>query len=141
MTRNVCSIVGLDDRAPSYAPSGGIEMDLDLLKGTWRAIRIETAGGPVPGETAATVRYIFDDDRVRLLEGDQPAGEGVIHLDTEADPRAFDFTATAGLQAGTTARGIYRIDGDRLVMCLGSERPAAFRAAGDAALIELERIA
>ena len=96
-------------------------MDMGLLRGTWRAVRIETGGGPVPAEIAATVRYVFEDDRVRLLEGDQPAEEGAIRLDPEADPRAFDFTATAGPQTGTTAQGIYRVDGDRLVMCLGSQ--------------------
>jgi hypothetical protein len=51
-------------------------MDLDLLKGIWRALRIETGGGPVPVEIAATVRYIFEGDHARLMEGDQPAGEG-----------------------------------------------------------------
>jgi uncharacterized protein (TIGR03067 family) len=115
-------------------------MDLDLLKGTWRAIRIETGGGLVPAEISATVPYLFDDDRVRLREGDQRAGEGIIHLDPEADPKAFDFTATSGPQAGTTAQGIYRPEGDRLVMCLGSQRAAASRAAGDAAPIEWERV-
>ena len=60
-------------------------MDLDLLQGTWRAVRIETGGSLVPAEI---VRYIFDGDRVRLMEGDQPAGEGVICLVPEADPKA-----------------------------------------------------
>jgi uncharacterized protein (TIGR03067 family) len=115
-------------------------MGLDLLQGTWRAARIETGGSLVPAEIAATVRYIFDGNRVRLMEGDQSAGEGVIRLDPEADPKTFDFTATAGPQAGTTARGIYRIEGDTLTMCLGEERPSAFCGAGEAALVELSRI-
>jgi uncharacterized protein (TIGR03067 family) len=116
-------------------------MDLDLLQGTWKAVRIETGGNLVPALIAETVRYIFDVDRVRLMEGEQPAGEGVICLDPEADPKAFDFTATAGPQAGTVARGIYRVEGDALTMCLGGERPSQFNGAGEAALVELTRIA
>jgi uncharacterized protein (TIGR03067 family) len=115
-------------------------MDLDLLQGTWRAVRIETGGSLVPAEIATTVRYAFDGDRVRFLEGDQPAGEGFIRLDPEADPKAFDFTATAGPQVGTTALGIYRVEGNSLTMCLGEERPTTFSGAGKAALAELSRI-
>ena len=115
-------------------------MDLDRMQGTWRAVRIETGDRPVPAGIAATVRYISDGDRVRLMEGDQPAGEGVIRLDPEADPKAFDFTATAGPQAGTADRGIYLVEGDTLTMCLGSDRPSRFSGAGQAALVELTRI-
>ena len=57
-------------------------MDLDLLQGTWRAIRIEQGGSPIPAHLAGTVRYIFEGERVRLMEGDRKAGEGVIHLET-----------------------------------------------------------
>src|SRR4051794_20358035 len=97
-------------------------MDLERLQGAWRVVRIEKGGSPVPDDLAATVRYIFDDDRVILMEGDQMAGEGVIRLDPAAVPKAFDFTATGGPQAGTTALGIYRVEGDALTMCLGDER-------------------
>ncbi len=62
-------------------------MDLDLLQGAWRAFRIEKGGSPVPEELAASVRYIFDADRVTLMEGDQVAGEGIIRLDPAAEPR------------------------------------------------------
>ena len=51
-------------------------MELELLQGTWRAVRIVTGGRVVPGEVARAVRYSFEGDRVRLAEGDQPAGEG-----------------------------------------------------------------
>ena len=115
-------------------------MDQDKLQGTWRVVSIETGGSLVPAEVAATVRYIFNGDHVRLMEGDQSAGEGLIRLDPEANPKEFDFTATAGPQAGTTVRGIYRVEGDTLTMCLGEERPSTFSGAGPAALVELSRI-
>lgn len=113
---------------------------LDLLQGAWRAVRIETGGRPAPEDLAAIVRYIFDGDRVTLMEGDQKAGEGVIRLDPAAEPKTFDFTATGGPQVGATALGIYRVEGDALTMCMGVERPPGFTGAGEAALVELTRI-
>jgi uncharacterized protein (TIGR03067 family) len=127
-------------RARDDAPSGAIEIDLERLQGTWRDVRIETGGGPIPAEVAATVRYIFDEDRVRLMEGDQPAGEGVIRLDPAADPKASDFTATTGPQAGTTARGIDRIERDTLLLCLAGERPSRFSGDSEDAPVELTRV-
>jgi uncharacterized protein (TIGR03067 family) len=75
------------------------------------------------------------------MEGDQAAGEGVIRPDPAADPKAFDLAATAGPQAGTTGRGIDRIEGNTLLMGLGGERPSRFSGDGEAAPVELTRIA
>jgi len=74
------------------------------------------------------------------MEGDVRAGAGIIRLDPAADPKAFDLTATEGPQEGAIARGIYRVDGDALMMCLGDERPSRFTGATEAALVELTRI-
>ena len=115
-------------------------MDLDRRQGTWRAVRIEKGGIPVPADLAGTVRYLFDGERVTLMEGDVRSGAGIICLDPMADPRSFDFTATEGPQDGATARGIYRVEGDALTMCLGDERPSRFTGATEAALVELTRI-
>jgi uncharacterized protein (TIGR03067 family) len=115
-------------------------MDLDRLQGTWRVVRIEKSGTPVPAELAGTVRYIFDGERVTLMEGVAKAGAGVIRLDPAADPKTFDFTATEGPQNGAAALGIYRVEGDTLMMCLGDERPSEFTGATEAALVELTRI-
>ncbi len=117
-----------------------MDMDLERLQGAWRAVRIESEGSPVPDDLAAIVRYIFDDDRVILMEGDQKTGEGVIRLDPASDPKAFDFTATEGPRKGTTVLGIYLVAGDALTICLGNERPSLFTSAGKSALVELARI-
>jgi len=97
-------------------------------------------GTPVPADLAGTVRYIFDGERVALMEGDKTAGAGVIRLDPAADPKSFDFRATEGPQAGATARGIYRVEGGALMMCPGDERPSRFTGAMEAALVEPTRI-
>ena len=47
---------------------------------------------------------------------------------------------TEGPGRGQKAEAIYQLAGDRLTLCIGPERPAGFRGAGPAALVELERV-
>jgi uncharacterized protein (TIGR03067 family) len=98
----------------------------------------QEGGIPVPADLAGTVRYIFDGERVTLMEGDvrgggHPPGPG-------GGPKAFDFTATEGPQKGETARGIYRVEGDAPTMCSGDVRLSEFTGATEAALVELTRL-
>ena len=55
-------------------------------------------------------------------------------LDTARGPKAIDFTPTVGSLKGQTYPGIYKIEGDRLTLCLsvapGSKRPNRFATAG-----------
>ena len=37
--------------------------------------------------------------------------------------------------------GVALVPGDRLLLCIGAERPAGFRPAGPASVVELERVA
>jgi hypothetical protein len=55
----------------SSAKEGAPIMDAEAgqLQGTWQAVRVVTANGPVPDEVARRLRYIFVGDRVTLFEG------------------------------------------------------------------------
>jgi uncharacterized protein (TIGR03067 family) len=55
-----------------------------------------------------------------------------------ATPKAIDVTMTDG--QGQAARGIYEVAGDHFRLCIGPERPAGFRPAGPASVVELERV-
>ena len=116
-----------------------MDADLQQLQGAWRAVRIETAAGPVPDAVARRLRYVFAGDRVTLYEGEQAAGAGTVAVHPAADFRAIDVTMTDGPGRGQVARGVFEVVGDRLTLCIGPERPVGLGAAGAAALVELER--
>ena len=70
-------------------------------------------------------------------------------ITSSTDPKRIDLVEGAGGRA-VALRGIYRLDGGRLTVCLGvaaardgetvqSERPDAFEAAKDVQLLRLER--
>jgi uncharacterized protein (TIGR03067 family) len=118
-------------------------MDTDLadLQGTWQAVRVEVAAGPLTAEAALRLRYVFAGDRVTLLEDGKSSGTGTFTVQAQANPKAIDVAMTEGPASGQRAYGIYRVAGDRLELCIGPQRPAGFRATGSAALVELERVA
>lgn len=51
----------------------------------------------------------------------------------------MDVVATSGTEPGKRLRGIFEVTGDVLRICIGEERPSAFRGVDGAALIELRR--
>jgi uncharacterized protein (TIGR03067 family) len=113
-----------------------MDAELQLLQGTWQAVNMEAGGGPVPPEAARRLKYVFAGDRVTLLEDDVATGAGAVAV----RPGAIDVAMTDGPGRGQVARGIYEVAGDRLRLCIGPERPAAFRGVGSASLVELERV-
>jgi uncharacterized protein (TIGR03067 family) len=117
------------------AMSGAIEK----LGGTWQATRVEAGGQVTPAGLVRTLTYRFDWPRVTLLEAGKSTGVGNIRVYSDATPARIDVEMLEGPAAGHSVAGIYRLEGDRLTLYLGAERPAEFSGAGASSLIELER--
>jgi len=101
--------------------------DRETIQGTWLLVSSETEGQPVPAESLKTrpVRMVFEGDRVAAKMGEMSASLGTFTLDETHDPRWYDRT----YPDGSPRRGIYRLEADRLTICiaaLGKDRPAAF---------------
>jgi uncharacterized protein (TIGR03067 family) len=116
-----------------------MDADLQQLQGTWQAVRIETAGGPVPDEVARRLRYVFAGDRVTLFERDQPTGAGTVTVYPEKDPSVIVVEMTDGPARGQVARGVFEVAGDRLLLCIAPEQPPGLSPAGPAAMVEMQR--
>jgi uncharacterized protein (TIGR03067 family) len=117
-----------------------MDAEAGQLQGTWQAIRVVTATGPVPDEVARQLRYRFVGDRVTLFEGDRATGAGTVVVHTKTTPKWIDVAMDVGPAAGQVAKGVYEFSGGRLRLCIGPERPAGFVPAGPASVVELERV-
>ncbi len=101
--------------------------DVEQIQGTWVLTSSQTGGESVPPETlkARDVRMVFENDRVSARMGEKSVSLGTFTLDPQTTPKAYDRV----YNDGSPRRGIYRIEGERLTICiagLGKERPTAF---------------
>jgi uncharacterized protein (TIGR03067 family) len=110
----------------TLGPTPGDGSDKDRIQGTWRVESATIAG---KNASAEELKELQKDPMV--FRGDKLVGryEATFKLDPDKKPKEIDVTARTGKQQ-MTFRGIYRLDGDELTLCLSSvpngERPAGF---------------
>ncbi len=99
--------------------------DLEALQGYWNMISVEVEGQEFPpGNSAIEVQ---GNRFVSLGMGGQ--FEGAVELNEAATPKTFDLHFDQGPHAGSTALGIYELNGDDWKLCMGltgKSRPARF---------------
>ncbi len=102
---------------------------LRALEGTWSFARLEIDGSAIPASALGASRVLIDGDRFRT-ESPEATYEGVFNINVEAQPHEIDIEFVAGPEAGNWNFGIFRLEGDKLEICLdmnGKPRPAGFR--------------
>ena len=90
---------------------------LRALEGAWAFDRLEVDGGAMPAAALVASRLLIDGDRFRM-ESPEAIYEGIFNVNVEADPHEIDIEFIAGPEAGNWNYGIFRLDGDRLEICL-----------------------
>ncbi|MCX8140316.1 MAG: TIGR03067 domain-containing protein [Thermogemmata sp.] len=105
------------------APSG----DAQAILGIWEVAALEANGRPESDKNYRWTTFVFTADKLVLREGFNPPLEFTYVLDPSATPKTIDLTVR-----GHTARGIYKLEGDELVLCLsmGGPRPTSFSTRG-----------
>jgi uncharacterized protein (TIGR03067 family) len=124
--------------------------DFKLLEGEWGVVGFEDEGKKVPPEVIDALkegRWSFKGSEVEFANpGEKLGGKTAVKLDSGKTPKHIDLVGLEGPQKGKAMQGIYKIEKDRLVICLqkaeGGSRPRRFRAVPESqlAMITLERV-
>ncbi len=117
--------------APARLFAGDNSLD-EKLVGEWELISFEKDGKKAPEENfkGIRIRYAASPATVTVTKGDKTLAEGTVDVDPAKQPNTVNVTITSeGPRKGTTALGIYRVDGDILTQCFddtGKMRPKEF---------------
>jgi uncharacterized protein (TIGR03067 family) len=120
---SLCTAGVIDDDA--------VKNELKRHQGTWIATSSTFDGQKAPDEIARSIQRIVTEDHVVWeRQGKRFAGTK-IELDPTADPKKIDVIPDGGRNRGERIQGIYKLDGDRLTICMaaaGQPRPKEFNA-------------
>ncbi|HLW65945.1 MAG TPA: family 16 glycoside hydrolase, partial [Gemmataceae bacterium] len=108
--------------------------DQDRLQGTWIAMNGENHGKPLQPDELKRLNIVFEDKQVRLTMVNGLKDDGPFTLDPTKDPKTIDMKFEDPIRdriLGTFGvwRGIYRLEGNRLTLCVGAPndpRPERF---------------
>ena len=101
---------------------------LRALEGTWGFESLEVGGQQFSKEMLSTSRILMDGDRFRS-ESAGSIYEGIFLIDVEPRVHTIDIQFVEGPEAGNTNFGIFKLNADRLEICLdiyGKDRPKKF---------------
>jgi uncharacterized protein (TIGR03067 family) len=125
--------------------------EVKKLQGEWQAVEIETQGKKVSKDNpeVKNLRFVFDGQGITLPipDGGGQGRKKTYKLDATKSPKEIDITSLDGQEKDQTAACIYKLDGDRLTICIPyftkdpSIRPKEFKAGADDGImvITLER--
>lgn len=108
------------------------------LAGKWLMVSLEINGEAVGEDLVSSASLVVEGDRYTPRYDERVISE-TIKVGPEASPRAIDFTYTDGPRKGEKVKGIYKLEGDRYVMCrplrAESPRPSGFAAPAGSGLV------
>jgi uncharacterized protein (TIGR03067 family) len=121
----VCLCAGL------AVAQGSAKEDLEKQQGTWVAVSFRRDGQDTPQEIVRTItRTVEGEHVVWKRDGKSFAGTALV-LDPGQDPKAIDVIADGGPSRGKRVLGIYKIDSNKLTLCMADPdqpRPREFKA-------------
>lgn len=127
MRRAFCALLLLTSAALAADEPAG---DLKALQGTWNIEAATLAARDHIDDFAGMKLVVKGTDYTITLPGNDD--KGAIKLDETKSPKHIDLTTQKGGPfKGRNLAGIYKLDGDTVLLCLNSEkpeRPAKFEA-------------
>jgi uncharacterized protein (TIGR03067 family) len=121
--------LALTDAPKKAGPDG---QELKKLAGHWAVIQQEHGGKKAAAKELAALAVEIAGQRMTTREGsDVKEDTTIISLDPKAKPAVIDLKIASGADIDKVVKGIYKLDGDTLTICVaepGKDRPKAFEA-------------
>jgi uncharacterized protein (TIGR03067 family) len=112
-----------------------VQAEQGLLAGRWKLISVERDGNVGPPADVFAGQLTLRGEQLTWLRGEQEVG-GLYSLELRGNPKQITIMYTEGPEAGQSQSGLYKLEGDRLTICLapvdaiGDDLPAEFPTRG-----------
>jgi uncharacterized protein (TIGR03067 family) len=120
--------------------AAGDEKELAKFDGTWVMVSATIDGKELAADELKDVSYVIKSGKSTQLVKGKEQGTASFKVDASKKPAAMDFTFHDGRLKGKTLKGIYKFDGEKLVVCrggVGKARPTMFESkAGSGSILQ-----
>ncbi|HEX3151464.1 MAG TPA: TIGR03067 domain-containing protein [Gemmataceae bacterium] len=119
MQRLICVLVVLASPVLLVADTDDdVKKELKALEGSWKAVALEAGGKPLPKESVPDFTYVISVDG--KATGKMPKGEysATAIVNPKKDPKTIDNVHESGPHKGKKQFGVYKLEGDKLTVCM-----------------------
>lgn len=116
--------------------------DLEKVQGVWQLVVLEVNGKSQEDDFIQKTKVTFKGEMTSHPDRDGNTVEATFKFDASKKPTTIDFTPSAGGDAGKVHAGLYKLDGDTLILSLskpGDDRPTELKKDGSYIYAELKR--
>jgi len=132
MRRASCLLVVFS--TPLFLSAGDDEVrkELRALQGAWKAVALEAGGTPLPKEAVPDFTYTVGTDGRAIGKMSKVEYEAKVSVDPRKNPKTIDNVHETGVSKGKKQFGIYKLEGDKWIVCMTppgaaeSDRPRDF---------------
>ncbi len=118
MPQIICVLIVLATPLLVAADTDDVRKDLKALQGKWKTVAGEAAGKPFPKDEIPAFTVVIAADGKST--GQTPQGEFrfTITINPKKNPKTLENLHESGEQKGKRQYGIYKIEGDKFIVCL-----------------------
>jgi uncharacterized protein (TIGR03067 family) len=101
------------------ADSGNdVRNELKALEGKWKTVAVEANGTAFPKDAIPDFAFIIAADGKATGQSPQEEYQATITVDPKKNPKTIDNLHESGAQKGKKQYGIYKLEGDKLTVCM-----------------------
>jgi len=95
-----------------------VRKELKALQGTWKAVALEAGGKPLPKEAVPDFTYTIGADGKATGKMAKAEYTATMTVNPKKDPKTIDNVHETGTQKGKNQYGVYKLEGDKLTVCM-----------------------